>query len=119
MSNILCFIPEVPVWQELPGPYASPSQRQGGVGKIDGTLSGKSGESRALRGKAHERLSPSKSGDEPAFQQAAYPYWFWIDNAAHPWLERAANVVEEVGQRTVERGLWYVSTRGANVAQFA
>jgi hypothetical protein len=87
--------------------------------KIDGTLSGKSGESRVMKGKARKRLSPNKSRDEHVFQWRLYHRCLWIDNAAHPWLERSANVVEEVGQRTVERGLWHVSTRGANVTQFA
>ena len=41
-----------------------------------------------------------------------------VDNAAHPWLERPTNVIEQVGQRTIERGLWHIGTRGANVTQF-
>ena len=42
----------------------------------------------------------------------------WIDNAAHSWLERPAYIVEQVGQWTIERSLWHMSARGANVTQF-
>jgi hypothetical protein len=41
-----------------------------------------------------------------------------IDDAASPWLERPANVVEQVGQWTIERRLWHMSARGSDVTQF-
>jgi len=58
-------------------------------------------------------------GSEEATIRKTAALIFRIDNAAHAWLERPANLVEQVGQRTIERGLWNIGARGANVTQVA
>ena len=42
-----------------------------------------------------------------------------IDDAAHAWLEGPTNVIEQIGQCPIERGLRHMGARRANGTQFA